>query len=132
MSIATGAAGIVRYAVGDSDTRPWGRWEVIGTGDRYTVKRITVLPGERLSLQYHHRRSEHWTVVDGEAEVEVDGNIRRLGFGEHVYIPLGAHHRVRNGGALPLVFVEVQVGDLLDENDIVRVSDDYGRRSLGS
>lgn len=124
---APGADPVVRYEVGESDTRPWGRWEVIGTGERYTVKRITVLPGQRLSLQYHHHRSEHWMVVDGAAEVELDGVTHRLGFGEHVFIPLGAKHRVRNGGDAPLVFVEVQVGDLLDENDIVRVSDDYGR-----
>ncbi len=124
---APGADPVVRYEVGESDTRPWGRWEVIGTGERYTVKRITVLPGQRLSLQYHHHRSEHWMVVDGAAEVELDGVNHRLGFGEHVFIPLGAKHRVRNGGDAPLVFVEVQVGDLLDENDIVRVSDDYGR-----
>ena len=132
--MSTGAAasagnGTVRYAVGDCDTRPWGRWEVVATGDRYTVKRITVLPGQRLSLQYHHHRSEHWTMVEGEAEVEIDGAVHRLGFGEHVHIPLGAKHRIRNGGAAPLVFVEVQVGELLDENDIVRVSDDYGRHA---
>jgi mannose-6-phosphate isomerase-like protein (cupin superfamily) len=119
----------VRYAVGDSDNRPWGRWEVVATGDRYTVKRITVLPGQRLSLQYHHHRSEHWTVVDGEAEVEIDQAVHRLGFGQHVFIKVGASHRVRNVGTSPLVFIEVQVGDLLDENDIVRVSDDYGRTS---
>jgi mannose-6-phosphate isomerase-like protein (cupin superfamily) len=96
--MSTGAAasagnGTVRYAVGDCDTRPWGRWEVVATGDRYTVKRITVLPGQRLSLQYHHHRSEHWTMVEGEAEVEIDGAVHRLGFGEHVHIPLGAKHR---------------------------------------
>ena len=124
---AAGAGTVVRYEVGESDSRPWGRWEVIGTGSRYTVKRITVLPGQRLSLQYHHHRSEHWTVVDGAAEVELDGVTHQLGAGEHVFIPLGARHRVRNGGDAPLVFIEVQVGDLLDENDIVRVSDDYGR-----
>lgn len=129
-SLAPAAAGqaTVRYAVGESDTRPWGRWEVIATGDRYTVKRITVTPGQRLSLQYHHHRAEHWTIVEGEAEVEIDGIVHRLGFGEHIHIPLGARHRIRNGGESILAFVEVQVGDLLDENDIVRVSDDYGRQ----
>jgi mannose-6-phosphate isomerase-like protein (cupin superfamily) len=119
----------VRYAAGESATRPWGRWEVIAVGDQYTVKRITVLPRQRLSLQYHHHRSEHWTVVEGHAEVEIEGMLRQLGFGEHVYIPVGAKHRVRNGGHAPLVFIEVQIGDLLDENDIVRLSDDYGRLS---
>ncbi len=131
MAIAVGqaASASVRYAVGENDDRPWGRWEVIATGDRYTVKRITVLPGQRLSLQYHHHRSEHWTIVEGEGEVEIDESIQRLGFGEHVFITVGAKHRVRNPGETSLVFVEVQVGDLLDENDIVRVSDDYGRQS---
>lgn len=123
---APGAA-IVRYTVGESDTRPWGRWEVIATGERYTAKRITVLPGQRLSLQYHHHRQEHWTMVEGLAEVEIDGAIVQLGFAGHVHIPLGAVHRIRNPGPETLVFVEVQLGDLLDENDIVRVSDDYGR-----
>lgn len=134
MAIAAGqgASATVRYAVGEKDDRPWGRWEVIAIGDRYTVKRITVLPAQRLSLQYHHHRSEHWTIVEGEGEVEVDESIRRLGFGEHVFISVGAKHRVRNPGETPLVFVEVQVGDLLDENDIVRVSDDYGRQSPAS
>lgn len=120
-------AGNVRYAVGESDTRPWGRWEVVATGDRYTVKRITVFPGHRLSLQFHHHRSEHWIVVEGRAAVELDGQGSELGAGEHVFIPLGARHRVRNPGDLALTFIEVQVGELLDENDIVRISDDYGR-----
>ena len=129
VAAAESANATVRYAVGESDDRPWGRWEVVATGERYTVKRITVLPGQRLSLQYHHHRSEHWTVVEGEAEVEIDGSVHELGFAGHVFIPVGAKHRVRNRGHAPLVFIEVQVGDLLDENDIVRVSDDYGRLS---
>lgn len=117
----------VRYLAGDSDTRPWGKWEVLAVGEKYASKRITVNPGERLSLQYHHHREEHWTIVQGEAEVEVDNVIYRLTGGKHIFIPLGAKHRIKNVGQNNLVFIEVQYGENLDEDDIVRVSDDYGR-----
>lgn len=127
MTVASQAVAAVRYNPGDSDTRPWGKWEVLATGASYALKRITVTPGQRLSLQYHHHRAEHWTMVEGAAEVEIDGKTLPLSAGEHVYIPLGAHHRIRNPGDVDLVFIEVQVGDNLDENDIVRVVDDYGR-----
>jgi mannose-6-phosphate isomerase len=117
----------VRYAAGERDNRPWGTWEVLATGPEYALKRITVLPGQRLSLQYHNHRSEHWTIVSGEAEVEINGVLlRRIG-GEHVHIPLRAAHRIRNTGNQPLVFIEVQVGQHLDELDIIRLDDDYGR-----
>jgi mannose-6-phosphate isomerase len=118
---------VIRYAVGEQDSRPWGTWEVLATGERYTVKRIRVLPGERLSLQYHHHRSEHWTIVQGLAEVELDDGVHKLSAGNYVHIPVGAVHRVRALGSEPLVFLEIQVGEVLDENDIVRISDDYGR-----
>jgi mannose-6-phosphate isomerase-like protein (cupin superfamily) len=117
----------VRYAVGDRDERPWGSWEVLATGPRHTVKRIVVRPGQRLSLQYHHHRAEHWTIVEGVGEVTLDAALLTLGQGEHVHIPLGARHRIRNQADKPLTFIEVQVGDVLDENDIVRIVDDYGR-----
>jgi mannose-6-phosphate isomerase-like protein (cupin superfamily) len=117
----------VRYAAGERDKRPWGTWEVLATGPEYALKRITVLPGQRLSLQYHNHRSEHWTIVSGEAEVEINGALlRRIG-GEHVHIPLRAAHRIRNTGNQALVFIEVQVGQHLDELDIIRLEDDYGR-----
>jgi len=121
------SASHIRYAVGERDSRPWGTWEVLATGDRYTVKRIKVLPGHRLSLQYHQHRSEHWTIVQGFAEVELDDVVHQMSAGKHVHIPVGTLHRVRALGAEPLVFLEVQVGEILDENDIVRISDDYGR-----
>jgi mannose-6-phosphate isomerase-like protein (cupin superfamily) len=118
----------VRYAVGDRDVRPWGTWEVLAVGVGYTLKRIVVSPGQRLSLQYHEFRAEHWTVVQGSAEAEIDGVAHALGAGEHVFVPLRAPHRVRNTGAEALVIIEVQTGEYLDEHDIIRLSDDYGRR----
>jgi mannose-6-phosphate isomerase len=117
----------VRYHVGERDSRPWGTWEVIATGECYTVKRITIMPGQRLSLQYHQHRSEHWTVVQGLAEVKLDGVVHQISAGNHIQIPVGAIHRVRALGSESLIFLEVQVGEILDENDIVRISDDYGR-----
>src|SRR6266568_9443001 len=100
----------VRYVVGDSDSRPWGKWEVLAIGDRYTLKRIKVLPGHRLSLQYHRHRSEHWTIVQGFAEVELDDAVHQMSSGKHIHIPVGALHRVRALGSEPLVFLEIQVG----------------------
>lgn len=107
--------------------RPWGQYEVLLDADTYKVKRITVLPGQRLSLQMHHRRAEHWAIVAGEAEVTVNETITRLAIGEHVYIPREAKHRIANPGSEPLVFIEVQTGSYTGEDDIVRFSDDYGR-----
>ena len=77
----------VRYAVGESAIRPWGSWEVLATGEGYTLKRIVVNPGQRLSLQYHEFRAEHWTVVQGMAEAEINGRLSALTAGESVYVP---------------------------------------------
>jgi len=124
------ASSAVRYNVGEHETRPWGRWEVLGTGTGYTLKRIEVNPGQRLSLQFHHHRDEHWTIVEGHGEVQVGEELLAVSTGAHVFIPVGALHRIQNTGDTVLVFIEVQVGDLLDESDIVRVIDDYGRQPL--
>lgn len=125
---AQGMAGRrVRYDRGDAEDRPWGRWEVIDTGANFAVKRITVKPGARLSLQFHHHRSEHWVIVSGEAQVDVGGVQLRLGVGGTIFVPTLAHHRLANPGEEPLVVVEVQVGPELDEQDIVRLADDYAR-----
>jgi len=118
---------VVRYAPGERDQRPWGTWEVLAVGSGYTLKRIEVFAGQRLSLQYHEFRSEHWTIVEGRAEVEIDGRVRRVEAGDHVFIPLRAAHRIRNVGPGRLTFIEVQTGEVLDEDDIVRLVDDYGR-----
>ncbi len=117
----------VEYNSGESDERPWGRWLVLDSGPGHAVKRITVNPGGRLSLQYHHHREEHWTVVAGAGTVTLDEETCEVGAGTTIYIPAGARHRVENPGGEPLIFIEVQLGDDLREDDIVRLEDSYGR-----
>ena len=107
--------------------RPWGSYEGVEQGDRYQVKRIRVKPGERLSLQMHHHRAEHWIVVRGTAEVTRGEEVFMLAENESTYIPLGVTHRLANPGRLPLELIEVQVGAYLGEDDIVRFEDAYGR-----
>lgn len=111
----------------EAEHRPWGFYEVLGDRPDHKVKRITVLPGKRLSLQRHRRRSEHWHVVSGEAFVTVDGQEVPLRPGDSVNICCGAMHRIRNAAAAPVVFIEVQRGDYFGEDDIERFEDDYGR-----
>jgi mannose-1-phosphate guanylyltransferase/mannose-6-phosphate isomerase len=107
--------------------RPWGSYESVEQGDRYQVKRIRVKPGERLSLQMHHHRAEHWIVVRGTAEVTRGEETFMLAENESTYIPLGTTHRLANPGRMPLELIEVQVGAYLGEDDIVRFQDEYGR-----
>jgi mannose-1-phosphate guanylyltransferase/mannose-6-phosphate isomerase len=107
--------------------RPWGWYDSIDSGERFQVKRILVKPGAALSLQMHHHRAEHWIVVSGTAEVTVDGKVVLLTENQSTYIPLGAVHRLRNPGRLPLEIIEVQSGSYLGEDDIVRFEDTYGR-----
>ena len=107
--------------------RPWGKYDSIGSGPRFQVKRITVNPGASLSLQMHHHRAEHWVVVSGTAIVERDGEEIMLSENESVYIPIGAKHRLKNPGILPIELIEVQSGGYLGEDDIVRFDDVYGR-----
>ena len=109
------------------DYRPWGSFTILDEGAGYKVKRIEVLPGGRLSYQKHARRIEHWMVVQGEARFTLDGAERIVRVGETADIPIGALHRVENPGPDLLIFIEIQRGDYLGEDDIVRVSDDYGR-----
>lgn len=117
----------VRYAVGESDERPWGRWEVLATGETYACKRITVKPGGKLSLQLHRHREEHWIITEGSAVVTCGDERKQVESGSHVFIPLQAQHRIENAGDVDVVFIEVQRGERLDENDIVRLEDVYGR-----
>jgi mannose-1-phosphate guanylyltransferase len=107
--------------------RPWGRYDSIDQGDRYQVKRITVNSGEKLSLQMHHHRAEHWVVVSGTAKVTLADKIQLLTENESVYIPIGVTHALENPGKLPLEMIEVQSGSYLGEDDIVRYEDRYGR-----
>lgn len=107
--------------------RPWGHYESIDNGPRYQVKRITVAPGQVLSLQKHYHRAEHWVVVCGTALVTRDNEEILLRENESVYLPLGAVHRLSNPGKIPLELIEVQVGSYLGEDDIVRFEDVYGR-----
>ena len=107
--------------------RPWGKYDSIDQGDTFQVKRITVKPGEKLSVQKHHYRSEHWVVISGTAIVTKDGEKSTLKKNESVYIPLGCIHALENPGLTPLQLIEVQSGDYLGEDDIVRFEDRYNR-----
>lgn len=106
---------------------PWGKWEVLLNEPTYKVKRITVLPGNRLSYQKHFKREEYWNVVGGKASITIDGKDILLTSGQAINIPRGAAHRVANQEQSSLVFIEIQRGSYLGEDDIVRLEDDYGR-----
>ncbi len=107
--------------------RPWGFYESLIQGDRFQVKRIVVKPGEKLSLQKHFHRAEHWVVVAGTAMVTRDAEEIMLRENESIYLPLGSTHRLENPGRIPLTLIEVQSGSYLGEDDIVRFEDTYGR-----
>ncbi len=107
--------------------RPWGSYEDIDAGDRFRVKRITVSPGRKLSLQLHHHRAEHWVVVQGTARITRGDEVVTLTENQSTYIPLGVAHRLENPGRIPLQIIEVQSGAYLEEDDIVRLEDVYNR-----
>lgn len=107
--------------------RPWGSYDSLDMGERFQVKRIMVKPGAALSLQKHHHRAEHWIVVSGTAEVTRNDEVFSLSENQSTYLPVGAVHRLRNTGTEPLELIEVQSGDYLGEDDIVRLEDVYGR-----
>ena len=109
------------------DRRPWGTFTVLDEADGFKVKRIEVLPGKRLSYQKHAQRAEHWVVVEGIAKVTLEDSDIIVNAGEAVDIAIGAAHRVENPGDKTLVFIEVQRGGYLGEDDIVRLQDDFGR-----
>lgn len=121
------SAGREEYRLHRRVHRPWGSYEGIARSDRFQVKRITVNPGARLSLQKHHHRSEHWVVVKGTALVTRDGEEVMLTEDQSTYIPLGVTHRLSNPGVIPLEVIEVQTGSYLGEDDIVRFEDRYNR-----
>lgn len=111
------------------DRRPWGTFTVLDEGENFKVKRIEVLPGKRLSYQKHAQRAEHWFVVQGTAKVTLDDREINVSAGEAIDIAVGSAHRVENPGQELLVFIEVQRGSYLGEDDIVRLQDDFGRMS---
>lgn len=115
------------YTAGERGDRPWGHWVADEVGEGFVKKIITVNPGECLSLQSHEHREENWTIVSGTAEVTIDENVVVLESGNEVSIPKRAKHRLKNAGSDILVVREIQTGEILDENDIVRYSDVYGR-----
>ena len=107
--------------------RPWGWYQTMDLGERFRVKRIVVKPGARLSLQKHHHRAEHWVVVRGTAEVTLGERVSVLHENESVYIPIGEVHRLANPGKIPAEIIEVQTGTYLEEDDIERIEDEFGR-----
>jgi mannose-6-phosphate isomerase len=109
------------------EQRPWGSFTILDEGDGFKVKRIEVLPGKRLSYQKHAQRAEHWVVVQGTAKVTLDDREFVVNEGEAIDIATGSAHRVENAADQTLVFIEVQRGNYLGEDDIVRLQDDFGR-----
>jgi len=119
-----------KYKTGDFENRPWGKWEVI-SDETYNpnsiVKRIIVSPKQRLSLQYHNFRNEHWFVSKGIIKATVGEETFKLSFGQTIHIPVGTKHRIENPSNEDAIIIEIQYGDILNENDIVRIQDDYNR-----
>jgi len=112
---------------GTRTDRPWGSFYVLEDGDRVKVKRLIVNPGQRLSLQSHKHRDEHWVVINGRARVTLDDSESDFSYGQHIYIPRGTRHRLSCPGQEPVEIIEVQTGESFAEEDILRYSDDYGR-----
>lgn len=115
------------YRLHRTVARPWGTYTILEEGPRYKIKHIEVKPGASLSLQLHHHRSEHWVVVSGTAKISCDGHERLIQANESTYINAGQRHRLENPGLLPCAMIEVQCGEYLGEDDIVRFDDKYGR-----
>jgi len=109
------------------EERPWGSFTTLEEGSGYKIKRIEVKPGHRISLQMHYHRSEHWIIVSGTAKVICGENIEILQSNQSTYVPQGTLHRLENPGVILLVIIEVQNGEYLGEDDIVRFQDDYAR-----
>jgi mannose-1-phosphate guanylyltransferase/mannose-6-phosphate isomerase len=109
------------------EERPWGSYTVLDIKPRYKIKCVRVNPGHCVSLQFHYHRSEHWIVVSGAAEVELNGEKKLIMCGESTFVTNGMVHRLKNPGIIPLEVIEVQIGEYLEEDDIVRIDDEYGR-----
>jgi mannose-6-phosphate isomerase len=113
--------------VAATELRPWGSFTILDEGRGYKIKRIEVKPGHRLSLQMHHHRSEHWIVVSGTAKVICGDQEIFVGSNQSTYVPSCTQHRLENSGMIPLILIEVQNGEYLGEDDIIRFQDDYAR-----
>ena len=118
-----------KYQPGDKDNRPWGSWKVLACGENFCIKEIVVNPQAKLSLQLHHHRSEHWIITKGTATITLGDSIIEKNPFEHIFIDKETKHRMANLGSQPLEFIEVQTGETLDEDDIVRLEDIYNRVS---
>lgn len=120
---------MLQQGIAATEIRPWGSFTTLEEGKGYKIKRIEVNPGHRLSLQMHHHRSEHWIVVSGTARVVCGDEEKILGSNQSTYVPQCTNHRLENPGVIKLVLIEVQNGQYLGEDDIVRFQDDYSRTS---
>jgi mannose-6-phosphate isomerase len=126
-TLPSSPASALTKGVAATELRPWGSFTVLEEGRGYKIKRIEVKPGHRLSLQMHHHRSEHWIVVSGTARVTCAEQETLLFSNQSTYVPPCTAHRLENPGVIPLVLIEVQNGEYLGEDDIVRYQDDYAR-----
>jgi mannose-6-phosphate isomerase len=119
---------LMKAGIAATEIRPWGSFTTLEEGKGYKIKRIEVNPGHRLSLQMHHHRSEHWIVVSGTAKVVCGGTEMILSSNQSTYVPQCTSHRLENPGVIKLVLIEVQNGEYLGEDDIIRFQDDYSRQ----
>jgi mannose-1-phosphate guanylyltransferase/mannose-6-phosphate isomerase len=117
----------INYKLHEKGERPWGQWEVVSLGAKYIVKKIQVNPNASLSLQLHHQRGEHWIITAGNPTVTIGETQQELSPGKAVDIPKETKHRIENKTQEPVEFIEIQMGDVLDERDIVRFEDRYNR-----
>lgn len=118
--------------IGSKKTKPWGFYEILIDANGYKLKRITVKPNQRLSLQYHKMRSEHWIIAKGDALVLINQDEIIKSVNDHIFIPVNSNHRIKNIGNDDLIFIEVSFGKYLGEDDIVRIDDDYSRTNIDS
>ena len=109
------------------EKRPWGEFSIIARGDNFLIKKLIVFPGKRTSLQYHKHREEYWIVLGGKGRIVKGDDTLNISKGDFIKISKGERHRIENTGGENLIILETWVGDVLDENDIVRLEDDYGR-----
>ena len=119
---------LTQKGIAATEIRPWGSFTTLEEGKGYKIKRIEVNPGHRLSLQMHHHRSEHWIVVSGTAKVTCGDEEKILSSNQSTYVPQCTNHRLENPGVIKLVLIEVQNGQYLGEDDIIRFQDDYSRK----